>query len=135
MFLNATKCSENEKETYQTYTFSERVRNEKKIVTIVFAKRHANDLDLELTATFFFNHIFSLVSKILENNNNSAFRSNDKVIDNLSSFQKMYRFNTVQQTVTTLDPVTLGGLRTKYFMKLKKLEILEAILFNKKKRL
>ena len=47
----------------------------------------------------------------------------------------MYRFNTVQQTVTTLDPVTLGGLRTKYFMKLKKLEILEAILFNKKNRL
>ena len=57
MFLNAPKCSENE--TYQNYTFSERVRiEETKIVTLFFVKRHASDLYLEVTLIFFFNLIF-----------------------------------------------------------------------------
>ena len=105
MFLYAPKCSETEKETYQTYTFSGRVRIEEANHNIMFfVIRHASDLDIELTVTFFSIPYFLLESEMLEYSNNKAFRLNDKVIDNLSSFQETYRFSGVQQIVTTLDP-------------------------------
>ena len=88
MLQNTVK---NEKETYQTYTFYERVRIEETNRNMIFVKRLAGDL--ELSVIFFFqSQFFLLVSKILQNSNNQAFRLNEKVID-LSSFQKISSFS------------------------------------------
>ena len=47
--FNAPKCSGNEEETYQTCTFTERVRIEKTNRNI--GKKHASDLNLDLELT------------------------------------------------------------------------------------
>ena len=52
------------------------------------------------TVLSFLSHFFFIGIQMLENSNNKAFRWNDKVIDNLSSFKKIYRFSAVQQ----IDP-------------------------------
>ena len=91
MLQNAVKMG---KKTYQTYTFPERVWIEETHCKIILYKKiYASELglDLELTGTFLL-----LVSKMLENSKNYAFRSNDKVIDNFSSSQKMYKFSAFQ---------------------------------------